>query len=110
MSFLTLLSHAAATLKLSPLLPTSVGVSSFPDIQSAADTVTELVRNGIGVQCVELLDDVMTRAMITAGIAPEGSLQPTPSLMLKLAGSQEVRDMDAKRLCKPPHMVRRYAS
>lgn len=87
-----------ATLKLAPKLPTSVAVSSFPDIQSAADTVTEIVKAGISAQCLELIDDVMASAMIQAGVAPPDALQPRPTLMLKLAGSPEQRKLDSDRI------------
>ena len=43
-----------ATLKLVPLLPTSVAVSSFPSIEAAADAVAEVVANGVQVQCIEV--------------------------------------------------------
>ena len=47
-----------ATLKLVPVLPYSVGVSSFPSVELAADCVRDVVQQGIMVQCIELLDDV----------------------------------------------------
>ena len=40
-----------ATLKLAPRLPHSVGVASFPSIESAADAVAEVIQRGIPVQC-----------------------------------------------------------
>ena len=43
-----------ATLKLVPLLPTSVAVSSFPSVEAAADAVAEVVAHGVQVQCIEV--------------------------------------------------------
>jgi FAD/FMN-containing dehydrogenase len=47
-----------ATLKLAPILPYSVGVSSFPTVEAAASCVRDLVQQGVNLQCIELLDDV----------------------------------------------------
>lgn len=52
----------AATLKLAPLLPSTVAVSSFPSIAAAAAAARDLVQNGVSVSCIELLDEVMVAA------------------------------------------------
>ena len=52
-----------ATLRLAPLLPNAVAVSAFPSIQAAADTVAEVVQNGVQVQCIEILDELMMTAI-----------------------------------------------
>lgn len=54
---------STVTLKLAPRLPTSVAVSSFPTIESAAAAARDLVQNGINLACLELLDDVMMKAI-----------------------------------------------
>ena len=75
-----------ATLKLYPVLPTSVAVCSFPSIVAAAETVKEIIQAGIAVSCVELLDDVMIQA-INAKNKSGGSTrvwEEKPTLFLKL--------------------------
>lgn len=52
----------AATLKLAPLLPSTVAVSSFPTIAAAAAAARDLVQNGVSLACIELLDEVMVAA------------------------------------------------
>jgi D-lactate dehydrogenase (cytochrome) len=47
-----------ATLKLSPLLPTTVAVSSFPTIAAAAAAARDLVQQGVSLACIELLGAV----------------------------------------------------
>lgn len=56
-----------ATLKLSPLLPSTVAVTAFPTIQHAADAVRDIIQQGVGVACVELLDEVMVKAINAKG-------------------------------------------
>lgn len=51
------------TLKLQPALPTSVGVAHFSDVESATQTVLEIVKSGISLSCIELLDEVMMKAI-----------------------------------------------
>lgn len=88
-----------ATLKLAPLLPTSVAVSSFPTIQKAADTVAEVVQNGIGVQCIELLDETMMTAINRAESKNATARQwpEAPSLFFKFSGSPDQIKLDMKR-------------
>ena len=88
-----------ATLRLAPLLPNAVAVSSFPSIQAAADTVAEVVQNGIAVQCIEILDDTMMTAINRAEAKNKNARQwrEEPSLFFKFAGSDEQIRLDMKR-------------
>lgn len=88
-----------ATLRLAPLLPNAVAVSSFPSIQAAADTVAEVVQNGIAVQCIEILDDTMMTAINRAEAKNKNARQwrEEPSLFFKFAGSEEQIRLDMKR-------------
>ena len=56
-----------ATLRLHPLLPSTVAVASFPTIQDAADAVRDIIQQGVTVSCVELMDDVMLKAINKKG-------------------------------------------
>ena len=38
------------TLRLTPLLPTTVAVAQFPDVRAAADAVAEIVNSGVGIR------------------------------------------------------------
>ncbi|GAA6004271.1 uncharacterized protein JCM10292_007320 [Rhodotorula paludigena] len=85
-----------ATLKLAPLLPSNVAVSSFPSIAAAAAAARDLVQSGISLACVELLDDVMVAA--TNAQAGSGRKWPVkPSLFLKFSGTPEQMKLDIER-------------
>ena len=88
-----------ATLKLAPKLPTSVAVASFPDLEAAADTVRDVVQNGVMVQCIEILDDIMMKAINKAEATTKGAKQwpEKPSLFFKFNGSEEQIQLDMKR-------------
>ncbi|GJN91095.1 hypothetical protein Rhopal_004112-T1 [Rhodotorula paludigena] len=88
-----------ATLKLAPLLPSNVAVSSFPSIAAAAAAARDLVQSGISLACVELLDDVMVAA--TNAQAGSGRKWPVkPSLFLKFSGTPEQMKLDIERTKK----------
>ena len=76
-----------------------MAVSSFPNIQAAADTVAEVVQNGVLVQCIEILDDVMMKAINQAESTTKGARQwpEQPSLFFKFAGSEDQVKLDMKR-------------
>ncbi|GAA5925907.1 hypothetical protein JCM1841_004036 [Sporobolomyces salmonicolor] len=86
-----------ATLKLAPLLPSTVAVSSFPTIQDAADAARDLVQQGVSLACVELLDDVMIKA-INKQTGKDGKSWPEkPTLFLKFSGTKEQIKNDVAR-------------
>lgn len=58
-----------ATLRLAPLLPTSVAVVHFPDVRKATEAVREVVAQGVGIQCVELCDDDFMHATNLYGMS-----------------------------------------
>lgn len=99
----------AATLKLAPLLPISVAVSSFPTIQAAADTVKEVVQNGVMVQCIEILDDIMMKAINQAEAKNKEARQwqEKPSLFFKFNGSPDQIKLDMKRTGKSQYRTAR---
>ncbi|THV01036.1 hypothetical protein K435DRAFT_963710 [Dendrothele bispora CBS 962.96] len=51
------------TIRLAPVLPTTVAVVHFPDVKKATEAVIEVMNQGVGIQCVELLDDVFMHAV-----------------------------------------------
>ncbi|KAH8916649.1 hypothetical protein BT69DRAFT_1313989 [Atractiella rhizophila] len=88
-----------ATLKLAPLLPTSVGVCSFNTFEEAAATVTDLIQHGVGVQCLELLDDVMMQAVNKSG-GTGRTWDERPSLFIKFAGTDQQIKNDVAQTSK----------
>ena len=73
------------TLKLSPLPDTvAVGVAAFPSIRSASQAVTAIIRQGIQMGAVELLDSAMIKA-----VNQQSGFQydQVPHLFFKFTGS-----------------------
>ncbi|KAH9951455.1 FAD-linked oxidase-like protein [Amylocystis lapponica] len=58
-----------ATIRLAPLLPTAVAVVQFPDVRKATEAVTEVMNQGVGIQCVELCDDDFMRSTNIYGMS-----------------------------------------
>ncbi|KAM0751434.1 hypothetical protein T439DRAFT_325571 [Meredithblackwellia eburnea MCA 4105] len=88
-----------ATLKLSPKLPYQVAVSSFPTIQDAANAVRDIVQQGIGVSCLELLDDVMVKAVNQKNRESKGARiwEEKPSLFIKFSGTEGQMKSDQEK-------------
>ncbi|KAL3471300.1 hypothetical protein BJX99DRAFT_30696 [Aspergillus californicus] len=77
-----------ATLKLAPLPEeTRVGVVAFPTIGDAASTAMQLIRKGITVQCMEILDDVQMDVINRAG-GTGRSWKTLPTLFFKFSGTK----------------------
>ncbi|KAL5332829.1 hypothetical protein BJX70DRAFT_382822 [Aspergillus crustosus] len=77
-----------ATLKLAPIPEeTRVGVVSFPTIRDAASTAMQLIRKGIPVQCMEILDDVQMDVINRAG-GTGRSWKTLPTLFFKFSGTK----------------------
>ncbi|KAF5349775.1 hypothetical protein D9758_010226 [Tetrapyrgos nigripes] len=55
------------TIRLAPVLPTTVAVVHFPNVKKATEAVIEVMSQGVGIQCVELLDDIFMHAINTYG-------------------------------------------
>ncbi|KAI9368813.1 hypothetical protein BJX61DRAFT_196361 [Aspergillus egyptiacus] len=77
-----------ATLKLAPIPEeTRVGVAAFPTIRDAASTAMQLIRKGIPVQCMEILDDVQMDVINRAG-GTGREWKTLPTLFFKFSGSK----------------------
>ncbi|KAG6850259.1 hypothetical protein H0H93_015811 [Arthromyces matolae] len=57
------------TIRLAPVIPTTVAVVQFPDVRKATEAVIEVMNQGVGIQCVELLDDVFMTATNKYGMS-----------------------------------------
>ncbi|XP_006462662.1 hypothetical protein AGABI2DRAFT_186545 [Agaricus bisporus var. bisporus H97] len=51
------------TVRLAPVMPTTVALANFPDVKRATEAVIEILNQGVGIQCIELLDDVFMTAL-----------------------------------------------
>ncbi|GFF27281.1 D-lactate dehydrogenase [cytochrome], mitochondrial [Aspergillus udagawae] len=77
-----------ATLKLAPIPEqTRVGVVAFPTIRDAASTAMQLIRKGIPVQCMEILDDVQMDVINRAG-GTGRTWKTLPTLFFKFSGTK----------------------
>ena len=69
-----------ATLKLAPILPSSVGLLTCPTITDAAGIVAAIFKEGITLQCMELLDENLIRAVNQASLRKRLEDAPAPCL------------------------------
>ncbi|KAI0933110.1 hypothetical protein AcV7_004679 [Taiwanofungus camphoratus] len=74
-----------ATIRLAPVLPTTVAVVQFPNVRKATEAVIEIMNKGVGIQCVELVDDDFMHATNLYGISKR-KYPETDSLFLKFQG------------------------
>ncbi|KIM37222.1 hypothetical protein M413DRAFT_77359 [Hebeloma cylindrosporum] len=57
------------TIRLAPVLPTTVAVIQFPNVQKATEAVVDVMNTGVGIQCVELVDDMFMSATNKHGVS-----------------------------------------
>ncbi|UZJ56967.1 hypothetical protein CBS101457_006287 [Exobasidium rhododendri] len=91
------------TLRLAAVLPTSILVVPFPSIRQACSAAQKIVSSGIGVQCIELLDDEMIKVVNKANAKTHGKgkyreLIEKTSLFIKLQGGEVHRKEDEKSI------------
>jgi D-lactate dehydrogenase (cytochrome) len=78
-----------AILKVTPLpQSSSVAVATFPTIHAAADCVAKIVKGGIQLAGMEILDDVQMKCINKSGTT-DRKWSEVPSLFFKFAGSPE---------------------
>ncbi len=65
---------------------TSVAVCTFPSIKSAADCVFRVVRDGVPIAAVEILDDVQMKCINDVG-STSRSWKEAPTLFFKFSGT-----------------------
>ncbi|KAL0065463.1 D-lactate ferricytochrome c oxidoreductase [Marasmius tenuissimus] len=87
------------TIRLTPVLPTTVAVVHFPDVRKATEAVIEVMNQGVGIQCVELLDDVFMHAVNLYG---QGARKwpELDSLFFKLQGHSKESLEESARVVK----------
>ncbi|TQV93486.1 glycolate oxidase, subunit GlcD [Cordyceps javanica] len=78
-----------ATLKLAVIPETySVGVVSFPTIREAAAAAAGVMRAGVPVACMEIMDDVQMRVVNLSGSTAPRTWKELPTLFFKFSGSK----------------------
>lgn len=78
------------TLKLAPLPEaTAVAVVSFQSMRAAAQAAVSVVRRGIPINCVEILDDVQMSVINRVGTT-DRVWKEAPTLFFKFAGSKGI--------------------
>ncbi|KAL5358135.1 hypothetical protein BJX96DRAFT_36429 [Aspergillus floccosus] len=76
-----------ATLKLAPIPEeTRVGVVAFPTMRDAASTAMQVIKKGVPVQCMEILDDVQMDVINRAG-GTGRTWAELPTLFFKFSGT-----------------------
>ncbi|RDB27372.1 D-lactate dehydrogenase [cytochrome], mitochondrial [Hypsizygus marmoreus] len=73
------------TIRLAPVLATTVAVVQFPDVRKATEAVIEVMNQGVGIQCVELLDATFMAATNIYG-ASKRKYPEQDSLFFKFQG------------------------
>ncbi|TFK33515.1 FAD-linked oxidase-like protein [Crucibulum laeve] len=87
------------TIRLAPLLPTTVAAVHFPDVRSATQAVIDVMNQGVGIQCVELLDDVFMAATNKYGVSKR-KWPVKDSLFFKLQGPNRESLLESARIIK----------
>ncbi|KAK2462670.1 hypothetical protein APHAL10511_005286 [Amanita phalloides] len=84
------------TIRLAPILPTTVAVVHFPNVRRATEAVIEVMNQGLGIQCVELLDDKFMHASNLYGQSKR-KWPEKDSLFFKLQGPTRASLVDVAR-------------
>ncbi|EJD42764.1 hypothetical protein AURDEDRAFT_168294 [Auricularia subglabra TFB-10046 SS5] len=101
------------TLRLAPVVPTTVATMQFADVSQAVQTVIALLNKGVPLQCAELLDSVAMRSINIAGGAARKyddadalflKIQnPTPAILDTVRRTCLARSGTHFTLAKTPH-------
>ncbi|KAJ7320844.1 FAD-linked oxidase-like protein [Mycena albidolilacea] len=89
------------TLRLAPLLPTTVASVQFPDVKAAVEASIQILRSGIaaGIQCVELVDDTFMAATNKYG-ASQHKYAESDGLFFKFQGHSPASLAETARVVK----------
>ncbi|KAK0491347.1 FAD-linked oxidase-like protein [Armillaria novae-zelandiae] len=87
------------TIRLAPVLPTSVAVVQFPDVRNATEAVREILNQGVGIQCIELVDSEFMRATNIYGQSKR-KWPEKDGLFIKLQGHTQQSIMESAKVVK----------
>jgi len=88
-----------ATIRLAPVLPTTVAIVQFPDVQKATEAAREIVNHGVGIQCVELCDNDFMRSTNLYGMS-QRKYPEKDSLFFKFQGHSQQALKDTGNVVK----------
>ncbi|KAH9016922.1 FAD-linked oxidase-like protein [Lactarius pseudohatsudake] len=74
------------TIRLAPIVATTVATARFPDVRKASEAVIEILNTGIGIQCIELVDAAFMRVTMATG-NPAREYDIADHLFFKLQGA-----------------------
>ncbi|KAH7915577.1 FAD-linked oxidase-like protein [Hygrophoropsis aurantiaca] len=77
-----------ATLRLAPVLPSTVAVAQFPDIRQATNAVCDILNRGAAVQCVEIIDELTIKVLNQFGTSTR-TWPEKATLFFKFQGSAD---------------------
>ncbi|KAJ2913929.1 hypothetical protein MD484_g6483, partial [Candolleomyces efflorescens] len=95
------------TIRLAPLLPTTVAVAQFPNVRAATEAVGEILNQGVGIQCVELVDDIFMQATNTYGVSKR-KWPEKDSLFFKFQGPSQASLKETAEIVKK--VVKKYGA
>ncbi|TCD60929.1 hypothetical protein EIP91_009282 [Steccherinum ochraceum] len=87
------------TIRLTPLLPTNVALCHFPDVKKATEAVADIMNQGVGIQCVELVDDDFMKSTNLYGMS-QRKWPEKDSLFFKFQGPSETSLKETARTVK----------
>ncbi|KAI0061432.1 FAD-binding domain-containing protein [Artomyces pyxidatus] len=85
------------TIRLAPLLPTTVAIAQFPNVRNATEAVVEILTRGVGVQCIELTDAAFMQATNLYG-ASARKYDVADHLFFKLQGPSAASIKETARI------------
>lgn len=86
------------TVRLAPVLPLKVALTSFPTISSAVSSVVSILTSGLSPTSLELLDGTSIRGLNLARILPE-ELREEPTVLMRFSNaSEEVNRQDLEKV------------
>lgn len=77
-----------ATLRLAPVLPSTVAVAQFPDIRHATNAVCDILNHGAALQCVEIIDELTIKVLNQYGTSARKWPEKV-TLFFKFQGSDD---------------------
>ncbi|KAI0052727.1 FAD-binding domain-containing protein [Auriscalpium vulgare] len=87
------------TIRLAPLLPTTVATVQFPNVRKATEAVIDILTTGVGIQCVELTDAKFMHATNIYG-SSNRQYEVADHLFFKLQGPSEISLKESARIVK----------
>ncbi|KAF9224911.1 FAD-binding domain-containing protein [Gyrodon lividus] len=87
------------TIRLAPVLPTTVAIVQFPDVKKATEAVIDVMNRGVGIQCVELCDSEFMHSTNLYG-ASQRTYPEVDSLFFKFQGPTPASLVETARIVR----------